>query len=502
MKCIAALLIAGCSSHGSDGARSGDFSGSGGNEANASGITSPTNAGSTLLSTSGGASSGTSGGASGGTSGGANVGVSTLATGGQTATQPTDCSITANASISTAIPTVGIVEWSSKLADIDNAHIEFGLDTNYGLSAPVDLKQSNNRTLLLGMKASRTYHYRVVAQSGSTLCTSPDRALSTGALADGLPTVTVATNSPQALVGGYLVTEIYTVNYALTNGVAFILDAEGDIVWWYQPNIGSLTRAIMSYDGNYMWLSFANVPPRAAKVIRVSMDGLDVQDFSDQFKNQNHDLVALPDETVIYIAYGSNGCDDIMERSPSGSVRTIVNSGRAFGNSASCHCNAIQYWREDDTITVGDLNHNAYFRTTRAGQIQWVLGGGNNNTFSNSDWPFVGVHNFHILSKDRLLFFNNGNTGAPSKAVEIQMDTVALTAVPTWQYQANPSIANAIMGDVQRLDNGNTLVTFSTQSRVHEVSADGSLLQELRWTAGTEIGYVTKRKSLYGPPPK
>jgi len=487
-RCLATLLMAGCSTHAMNSTRSGDSTSSSGSDANATGGTFSTTAGSS--------------GTSGGTSGGGDVGGGTLATGGQTATQRTDCGITANATISTAIPTVGVVEWSSTLSNIDNAHIDFGLDTSYGLSAPVDLKQPNYRTLLLGMKASRTYHYRVVAQSGNTPCTSPDRTLSTGALIDGLPTVTITTNSPQALAGGYLVTEVYTANYVLTNGVAFILDTDGDIVWWYQPNIGSLTRALMSYDGNYMWISFANVPPLAAKVIRVSMDGLDVQDFSNQFKKQNHDLVVLPDETVVFIAYGSNGCDDIMERSPSGSVRTIVNSGSAFGDSTSCHCNSIQYWKEDDTITVGDLDHNAYFRTTRDGQIKWVLGGGSYNTFSNSDWPFIGVHNFHILSNDRLLFFNNGDTGAPSKAVEVQMDTVALTAVPTWQYQANPSIANTIMGDVQRLDNGNTLITFSTQSRVHEVSADGSLLQELRWSPGTDVGYATKRMSLYGPPPK
>jgi hypothetical protein len=35
---------------------------------------------------------------------------------------------------------------------------------------------------------------------------------------------------------------------------------------------------------------------------------------------------------------------------------------------------------------------------------------------------------------------------------------------------------------------------------MHEVSADGRLVAELRWPLGGAFGYVEHRTSLYGPP--
>ncbi len=58
------------------------------------------------------------------------------------------------------------------------------------------------------------------------------------------------------------------------------------------------------------------------------------------------------------------------------------------------------------------------------------------------------------------------------------------------------------MGDVQRLPNGNTIVAYSTQGVLHEVSSNGTLLQELTWPVSASFGYIQKRATLYGPPPK
>ena len=58
------------------------------------------------------------------------------------------------------------------------------------------------------------------------------------------------------------------------------------------------------------------------------------------------------------------------------------------------------------------------------------------------------------------------------------------------------------MGDVQRLPNGNTIVGFSTKGVLHEVDASGSVVQTLTWPLGASFGYVEKRATLYGPPPR
>ena len=60
-----------------------------------------------------------------------------------------------------------------------------------------------------------------------------------------------------------------------------------------------------------------------------------------------------------------------------------------------------------------------------------------------------------------------------------------------------------IMGDVQRMPNGNTIVAYSTKGVLHEVNAAMTMLQTWKWTqAGQTFGYIEKRATLYGPPPK
>lgn len=409
------------------------------------------------------------------------------------AVSPVSCTLSATSSLSTKIPTVGIVEWSTDLAGVDAAHIEFGLDTKYGMSAPVDLTAPKYRTLLLGMKASHTYHFRVVAGSGAKQCTSEDFTVKTGMLANDLPDVDIKTSSPQALAGGFMVTGTFQ------DGPAYILDADGDIVWWY--GTGEVTRARMSYDGKYMWIAKGNVPEGQAKVVRVSMDGLDAKDLTSEFAGLNHDLVVLPDESVIYIAY-DNGCDKIMERSPDGKNREIIKVRKALelGDSAPCHSNALGYSQWDDSVVVSELDNDSYFKVTRAGKLVWVLGG-TGSDFTGASWD--NNHGLDLLAEDRLLIFNNGpmGQGSGSRAIELKLDLTAKTATRAWEYFAQPTIANAIMGDVQRLWNGNTLVTYSTQGVVHEVNAAKEVLQEIEWPLGGAIGYVSKRQSLYGPPP-
>jgi len=448
--------------------------------------------------------------------GGSNATAGSNATGGGS-TQSTNCSISVkNASYSTAIGTVGIVTWSTTLPNVDGAQIDFGVDTSYGMTAPVDIKATDYRTVLLGMKQGHApYHYRITAKSGSTTCTGTDQVFSgnTAAQPNNLKRPTVTTNNKTALYGGFLVLEGFQLN---SNGgdYAFILDADGDAVWWYQPSgYGSLSVAKMTYDGKSIWIASPNVPQATAHVGKLTMDGLTFTDYSTQFQNMNHDLAVLPDESVAFIAYGSNGCDDVKLRKPDGTVSTLVNSGKPFGNSNACHCNAIQYDPSDQTLIVSEDDHSGYFKTDLQGTVKWVLNGGTYNSFDKSGGGgtgWTGNHNLHIIGKDHLIIFNNGVAavgGMPmgsANAVirELTLNTTAMTTAETWKYEAG--ISNPVMGDVQRLDNGNTVIVYSTAGTIHEVNSGKTVLQSLIWSgvssAGT--GYFTKRKTLYGAPPR
>lgn len=412
------------------------------------------------------------------------------------ADRPLACSIDATATLSSAIPTVGILTFATDLESLQRAEVEFGLDTSYGLTAPVELEADAHRTLLLGMKSNHTYHYRVVLHTAHGVCTGDDATITTGPPPQGYWPVDVETTG--AADRGFLVTGYYR-----TPGLAFILDSDGDMVWWYDVQQSNVISARMSYDGKYMWLGSDGL--NATMVRRVSMDGLEDEDFSAQFQGENHELTVLPDETVVFDAYTQGPCDDIRERSPDGSVRTVVNAATAEGLTGDdltpCHVNSVQYSPWDDSLIFSDLNHNNITKIRRDGTVVWVLGGPTNQ-FMGDGAVWTKQHGLHILGIDHFLFFNNGDGLSGSAAVEVQLDVEKRVATNVWSYLAYPPINNAIMGDVQLLDSGNRIVAYSTQGVLHQVNAQGELLQTMTWHAGFPYGYISFRRSLYGPPPR
>ena len=422
------------------------------------------------------------------------------------------CTITATSSVSPMIATVGIVTWSTTLSGVQSAKIDFGLTTSYGMTAPVDLTQPSYRTLLLGMKASRMYHYRITATNGSGQCQSDDLTIMTGPLANGLVKPMVTTNNAAALAGGFLITGQYVRN-ANGRGPAYILDNDGDYVWWY--NIEDyVTGVMMNYAGTHMWINTHPPDLADAKIHRVTMDGLTDEDLSATMYKLSHQIAVLPDETIAFYASdgGPEGCDDIKERAPNGTIRTIVNSQRALGTTGFCHVNDIQYSQVDDTLVFSDHTHCAVAKVRRSdGTTVWVLNGAT-KTFTGDFWP-GSQHGIHVLGIDNFLIFNNntrmvnnstvtpGGTGTGSRAIEIKLDLNAKTVTQIWSYMGmGNAYQTDVMGDLQRLHNGNLVIAFGGKGIIQEITATGTVLQELR--TQTNFGYIQKRMSLYGPPPR
>ena len=101
--------------------------------------------------------------------------------GGGTGTATFTVQVQLASAVKAAAPgTIGIVTWTVNVGSLTEAHIDFGLDTSYGMTAPVDLALADHRTLLLGMKPAKTYHFRVVARDASTTYTSNDYTVMTG----------------------------------------------------------------------------------------------------------------------------------------------------------------------------------------------------------------------------------------------------------------------------------------------------------------------------------
>ncbi|HLK91206.1 MAG TPA: aryl-sulfate sulfotransferase [Polyangia bacterium] len=502
-------------STGSGGSASGGSTGSGGNVSTGgtigSGGAKGGSSGSGGTTGTGGAKGGSTG--SGGSSSGGSTGSGGSSSGGTTGSggsSSTSCTITPTASTSTKIGTVGIVTFTTTLSSPTSAQIDFGLDTTYGMTAPVNLSTSMYRTLLLGMKPSKMYHYRVSVTNASGTCTGGDNTIMTGAQPNGtLPTLMPTTQNASAVYKGFVVTG----EYIQSGGApAYIFDSDGAFVWWYNDGSDACGPR-MSYDAQYMWIASANVPDNTATdhVHRVTMDGLTDTDFTTSFAHHSHQVTPLPDGSVAFYTYGtgSNGCDDIRvlpaNATPGTVPPVLVNSRTAHGGTGACHLNNIEYSPTDDALIFSDLDNSCLTKIDRkTGTTIWVLNGGSPSgvmsTFTGDSYK-GGEHGFQVVSVNDILLFNN-NTGSSggSQAIEFKLDTSAKTSTKIWSYQPSSAISVMVLGDVERLPNGNTIVNFGTGNTIQEVTSAGTMVQQIK--SNSAFGFFEKRATLYGPSTK
>lgn len=396
-----------------------------------------------------------------------------------------EVNVTRASDIDPAAPgTVGIVTFSVDLPAVRAARIEFGLDQSYGMVAPVVWSKPEHRTLLLGMKPSRTYHFRIVVEGESRSHASADYTLFTGPPTDAVELERFSVLLPEAHERGFVVTSYWQGPGA---GVPFILDADGEIVWWYRGPPEAYARARISADGENMWL--AHAANTGAPLRRVSMDTLEVETYP--LAIGSHDITPVSGETMAFLEYGEDDCDSIYEIDPSGLMHEIFESQgvvRSSGLPLSCHGNALRYSAAEDLYTFSEWRQDV-LAIDRSGEVVWRLAErveGGNAAWGNSQ------HGHHLLS-DRLVLFANSADSNQSMVIEYALDGSELRRFQSAGYTTN-------FGDVQRLPGGNTLVTYSNLAFIQELDAQGAVALEIS-SAPSRFGYATWRPTLYGLSP-
>jgi hypothetical protein len=456
--------------------------------------------------------SGSGGSATGGSSSGS--GGSSNGTGG--AGQAGNATFTINITQSTAVATVEIVSWSVNVS-IDSAVINFGRDqSNFEFQASVDQTQSPNyRTLLLGMKQNTAYYLQIVAQGGGKTYSSDVKSVTSGYLANGVPTFTVADMNASALYAG----GGFTVGCTGLSGIPgqsgtsktylFIIDKDGALVWVLDASstmAANCSRARMSYDGQYLFAgNFANASTSGA-IYRIGMDGMGAGQTW-MLPGRSHDFAILPNGNVAYfkmdnsMANTTRSPEEVMELdTSSGNSTLIYDEMTDFGTAINsgmgmAHTNSITYVPELKALTI-----SMYFLNTIAvisypgGKLVDTFGGTQTN-YSAMAW--TGEHG-HDVWPDHIWVFNNaGLSSANAHVLGFSYDSSAKTATQTLDY--NPGISDSTFGDVKEQPNGNLFVTWSDNGEFDEITKSGTLLR--RVTTTTAIAYVEHRATLYGPPP-
>jgi hypothetical protein len=404
--------------------------------------------------------------------------------------------------VSAQIPTVGIVEWSLTGGAPSSAKIVYRLQEapssvlNQGGEAPVDLSKPSYRTLLLGLKQSSDYTFHIeVTRDGATCVGADDVLPTTGSFPEARP-VTVQVAQPDKREPGFIVTSSGT---SVPNA-AFIVDADGDIVWYAEGPINT-TRAQMDYEGDNMWMVSLNLENEGGQMWYVSMDGEQSQQNVAGLENAHHDFTVMPGGKIAALAWSAPGVDppsDLLIRSPDGTITSPFEIGDNLYLSDTYHANAIHYLPSDDSFTIADRNPNVFVKVSAAGAVQWQLGGvcdqapAGDRCFPQ-DWEVV--HGHHLLEDGTFLAFNNTYT-TTSHVFEFKLNaaTTSFSATAIEDYAGTG--ASTTMGDVQRLPGGNTLVTYTTDGTIIELDSSWHEVQ----TFSGRFGYSSWRPTLYGPP--
>src|SRR6185312_4755619 len=374
--------------------------------------------------------------------------------------------------------------------------------------------------LMLGMKPLHTYTYRVTAKSGATTCTSADRSFTTGA-ATGAPTVNRTVMNGAAQARGFIVTSGGFWDASSWQD-AYVIDADGDVVWW-APSAAQCSRALMDWEGQTMWTIAANPPlsgsstvdTTGGRVTSVAMDGTGSKMLvQDPYNRTHHDLAVLPGGVVAFLVWNANNDtrSNLVERSPDGTLKTVVTlDTNVFGPATGhLHANSVMYHPTDDTYTVSDLTASAYAKISRQGQLLWQFRmdcKGSTAPKCAASPDVVGNHGHHLLDDGHFLFFRaTSTTSAPVYEYVLNETATSLTASQLWSYSADNE-GSDVLGDIQRLPNGNTMIDYSRSGEIRELSPTGEVIQVIEATGATPnasghwaFGYFNFRETLYGPP--
>jgi hypothetical protein len=395
-----------------------------------------------------------------------------------------------------------VVEWSLAGAAPSSAKIVYALESaapstlNRGGEAPVALAGAGHRTLLLGLKQSRDYTFHIEATRGGRTCVSPTYALpTTGRLANS-PAVTVNVSRAEAREPGFIVTSSGTS----VPDSAFIIDADGEIVWYADGPLNT-TRALMDYEGENMWMIALNVVNSGGEMRSVSMDGEREQRDVPGLEFAHHDFTVMPGGRVAALVWAKPGIDpesDLVIRSPDGSVTSPFTIGSNVYLSDSFHANAIHYLPFDDSFTIADRNPSVVVKVSATGTPEWQLGGvcdgaPAGNRCAQGSWQVN--HGHHLLEDGTFLLFSNGAADS-SHVVELKLNDQPGSFSATHIDDHISDVTQRTLGDVQRLPGGNTLVTYSGDGAI--VERDPSWNEVQRFTV--RAGYSSWRPTLYGPP--
>jgi len=391
--------------------------------------------------------------------------------------------------------------------------VRYGPRATYGAETPTIAVTAAGlaSTTIVGLAAGATSHVEVTARyADGSAGTSGDLTVTTPPLEPDVPTeLDVSANS--RLGTGVLVLAMNPVTGG--DGFTVMADRSGRIIWYRRFGGGAF--ALDGLPSGHLVLHQSN----KEAFDEIELDGTVIRSWQDDKGSgttDGHDIQLLPNGNALVLGIEAHAVDSrrlfaggvasairldatLSETTPDGAIAWRWSTWSRISEAEMTtdptkpldptyyevvHANSIEPMPDGD-ILVSLRNIGSVVKLGRqTGEIVWRLGGTRSDFRIKGDplGGFYRQHDARLVGPNRILLFDNGNQHEPaeSRVVEYRLDPEAKTATMVWQFRRSPALFARVSGSVQRLSNGNTLVSWGPRGVVTEVDPSGVIVWEAK----------------------
>jgi hypothetical protein len=418
-----------------------------------------------------------------------------------------------------------VVSWTTDAPA--TSEVAFGDDGALAWRIADDVAKTDHRVVVYGLRAERD----VLLQARSVFddgieAVSGELTWRTGALPRSVPVARVDVFDEASSQPGWTLTNVSNRDLDWPPTVV-MYDAEGEPVWYAitaeaPDNRGDLDVSLTPAGTVLVGGSDLAIDP-----VELTLEGEVAWAGPEQHEpEQHHHFQRLPDGTTALLRQSPSPDrpDLILDRieiidadhevvwSWDGNDHLDPPDG-ATGDWM--HANAVQV--TDDSVYLSCRDLSTIYRIDRAtGDVVWTLGpGGDFAPEPGTPEPWFSWQHAPELRPDgSTLVYDNHGMEAHTRVLRLDVDEDRWTTSVTWEFPGDfdvdpwyrDSWYSPIWGDVDRLDNGNVLVTAGMrieggESRIFEVTPGGRVAWELRLPNAEGAGLIGVYRSQRIQPP-